>query len=220
VLFHHTVNYAIGGTFGPANAVPAYLSWPGSPFSADNMTGITQHGPGRLVVYALALLFGKKGFVGHNLPLLLLLPALPVLLRRARPEVVAAAAWMAGTWLLYALMSNNYSGACLSVRWFVPLLAPAYYLLGQYLRDHPERVRELAVLSGAGAVLGLLMWLAGPWSMRMVPLFWPIQALALGGCVLIGRSRRAVSEAAPDGLSYVLARSRQVSPPVHGKRAA
>ena len=43
VAVHHAVNYAIGGTFKPANAVVEYLQWPGSPFTPQNMTGIWNH---------------------------------------------------------------------------------------------------------------------------------------------------------------------------------
>jgi len=38
--------------------------------------------------------------------------------------------WCLGVWLLYAALSNNYGGLCCSIRWFVPLLAPAVYWLG------------------------------------------------------------------------------------------
>ncbi len=39
LVLHHALNYAIGGTFQPANANPEYFCWPGSPFSARNLTG-------------------------------------------------------------------------------------------------------------------------------------------------------------------------------------
>src|SRR5262249_59209697 len=31
VVFHHAVNYAVGGVLLPINMVPEYLDWPGSP---------------------------------------------------------------------------------------------------------------------------------------------------------------------------------------------
>jgi hypothetical protein len=181
VAAHHALNYAIGGVFKPINAVPDYLAWPGSPFSPDNMTGVFHHGPLPLLVYAAGLLYGKQGFLTHNLPLLLLFPALGVVLRPAmwRAEAVFAAAWCAGTWLMYALFSNNYGGACCSVRWFVPLLAPLYYLLVLFLRDRPEYRADCYVLSAWGLVLGLLMWWDGPWRLHMVPFLWPVQGGAL-----------------------------------------
>lgn len=201
VVAAHALNYAIGGVIGPLNAVPAYLDWPGSPFGTDNMTGVLRpsRGPGELVVYALSLLFGKRGVLVHNLPLLLCLPAGAVLLRpsRYRAEVVAGLLWCAGAWGAYSLTSNNYSGACCSVRWFVAFLAPGFLLLAVYLKHRPERTRELAVLGGWGAVLGMSAWLVGPWTLRMVPGLWPIVGCALVSWLAVrlwsGRGRSRVT---------------------------
>src|SRR5262249_8145135 len=188
LIAHHSLNYAIGGVWKPMNAVAEYATWPGSPFSPANLTGFWRHGPFKLAVYAFALLFGKHGFVGHNVPLFLALPAVVVLLRHRaaeRAETAFAAAWCGGTWLMYAAFSNNYGGACCSIRWFVPFLAPAYYVLALYLRQYPFYRWDFAVLSLWGGVLAAIMWWHGPWLSRMVPGFWPIQAAALAswlGC--------------------------------------
>ena len=96
------------------NAVAAYANWPGSPFNEANLTGFLRHGPFKLAVYALSLLFGKHGFVGHDLPLFLALAAFVVLLgRRCRewPELAFGLCWCGGTWLMYAAFSNNSSSA-------------------------------------------------------------------------------------------------------------
>jgi hypothetical protein len=189
----HALNYAIGGVWKPMNMVPEYSAWPGCPFTPQNMTGYSRHGPLKLAVYALALLFGKPGLFTHNLPLLLTLPALGWLLRGTRkaqsvapaalaahrPELVCILGWCAATWLLYAALSNNYGGACCSVRWFVPFLAPAYYLLALYLREHPARRLEFAALSLWGGVLAGLMWRQGPWAEHMVPGLWPLVGAGL-----------------------------------------
>ena len=182
LLAHHAINYALGGVLKPMNAVAEYSHWPGSPFTRENLTGFLRHGPFKLAVYALGLLFGKHGFLGHNLPLFLSLPALVVLLgRRCRewPELVFGACWCGGTWLMYAAFSNNSGGACCSIRWFVPFLAPAYYILAVYLSRFPQRRADFAILSMGGAVLAAVMWRHGPWIRHMVPLFWPIQGGAL-----------------------------------------
>jgi hypothetical protein len=182
LVAHHVLNYALGGTFKPVNAVPAYMLWPGCPFTAQNLTGGWNHTPGHFLLYLVALLVGKRGFLNHSLPLLLAVPALVFLLRRRRAEaaeLVFAGCWAGGTWLLYGALSNNYSGLCCTIRWFVPLLAPAYFALALCLRDHPEWRRDFYVLSSWGAVLGALMWWQGPWMPHMVPWFWPIQAAAL-----------------------------------------
>src|SRR5262249_52425325 len=121
LLLHHALNYAVGGTFRPVNSVPEYSTWPGCPFTPERLTGGWHHTPGHFLVYAVALLGGKRGFFGHNLPTFLALPALVVLCRR-RPaewaEAVGGCVWFAGTWLVYAALSNNYAGECCSVRWF------------------------------------------------------------------------------------------------------
>jgi hypothetical protein len=182
LALHHAVNYATGGTMVPANAVPAYFDWPGCPFDAGHMTGGWKHDDiGHFLLYAAALLAGKQGFLGHNLPLFLLLPGLWYLLRHApgRPEVLFAVGLCAGVWLMYAANSNNYSGKCLSIRWFVPLLAPAYYLLALRLRHAPHVLRDFLVLSAGGAALTAVAWRYGPWIRHMVPGFWQVQAAAL-----------------------------------------
>jgi hypothetical protein len=183
LALHHAVNYAVGGTLKPANAVPEYFEWPGSPFNAQNLTGGWNHGSvGHFLTYAAALLAGKRGFLGHNLPLFLALPGIVFVLRRRTaelPEVVFAGCWCGGTWLLYALTSTNYSGQCCSIRWFVPLLAPAYYVLAVFLRDWPSYRWDFLFLSGWGAVLARVMWEKGPWMQRLVPYFWPVVAAAL-----------------------------------------
>jgi hypothetical protein len=183
LALHHAVNYATGGTFKPANAVPEYFLWEGCPFTPQNMTGVWNHaGAGHFLLYAAALLFGKHGFLGHNLPLLLSLPAVVALLRRRSaelPEVLFAGFWCGGTWLAYAATSNNYSGQCCSIRWFVPLLAPAYYVLAVFLKHYPGRRGDLLVLSGWGVVMMAVAWGYGPWMRHMVPGFWPLQGAAL-----------------------------------------
>lgn len=183
LLLHHELNYAIGGTFKPANANPDYFRWPGSPFAVGNLTGRWVHNnPLSFLVYAASMIVGKRGFLGHNLPLFLTLPAWVILWRNQRQyrrELLWAAACCIGTWLLYAATSNNSSGQCCSIRWFVPLLAPAYYVLAMFLRSYPQHRIDFLILSGWGLLVVLLMR-EGPWMAHMVPLFWPIQAVALG----------------------------------------
>jgi hypothetical protein len=181
LLLHHALNYQVGGTLRPANAVAEYFRYPGSAFDTANLTGRFLHaGPGHFLLYAASMLFGKRGFLGHNLPLFLALPAAVILLRRHGrhwPIVLWAVGCCVGTWLLYAATSNNSSGRCCSIRWFVPLLAPAYLVLGLWLRL-PRQRQAFLVLSAWGALLMLLNREAA-WAQHMIPFFWPIQALAL-----------------------------------------
>ena len=180
---HHLLNYKIGGHFKPSNAVAEYFLWPGSPFNAANLTGGWAHKNAiDFVVYTLSLLFGKRGFVGHDIALYLCLPATVLLLRNkiARSPLVWCSLFViAGTWLLYAATSNNSSGVCCSIRWFVPLLAPFYCLLAVFLKQRPEFFTDLLILSAWGAVMGGIMWFHGPWTEIKVAVFVPLQAAAL-----------------------------------------
>lgn len=181
LIAHHLLNYWIGGTLKPYNTVPEYSAWPGCPFNPSNMTGFWRHTLGHFFEYAAALWVGKRGFLCHNLPLFVAVPALAILLRRRVrewPELLFAGGWCGGTWLLYAALSNNYSGPCCSIRWFVPFLAPGYYVLARFLKQFPWYRWDFYVFSGWGAVLAVLMWRQGPWTQHMVTWFWPIQAAA------------------------------------------
>jgi hypothetical protein len=209
LALHHALNGAVGGTWVPANAVAEYFRWPGSPFSARNLTGGWVHaGPGSFLLYAASMLFGKRGFFGHNLPLFLLLPALGLLLRlrRRRPEVLWALGCCGGAWLLYAATSNNSSGQCLSIRWFVPLLAPAWLLLALVLRLRSRFRIAFVLLSAWGGLLMLLMR-EGPWSKHMVPGFWVIQGMALLSCLWAARSRKAAISRRCPGRRWEAARA-------------
>ncbi len=183
LALHHAVNYAVGGTFQPANANPEYLMWPGSPFTADNITRVWNHpNVGRFLAYALDLLLGKRGFLGHNLPLFLAVVGGLALLRfrpAERQEILCAAGCAVGTWLVYAAGSHNLSGLNCSVRWFVPLLAPGYFVLAVLLREHGDFWPDFALLSGWGVVLTAIMAVDGPWTRHMVPGFWFLYAAAL-----------------------------------------
>lgn len=194
LVLHHVLNYLVGGTLKPANAVPEYFDWPGCTFNAQNMTGSWKHASVvDFLAYAAGLLVAKRGFLGHNLPLFLALPAWLVLLRRRpmdRPELLLAGGWCGGTWLLYALTSNNSSGQCCSIRWFVPLLAPCYYVLALYVRDVEPSQWVFHLLSGWGSIMAGLMWWKGPWMKHMVPCYWQLQGAALVSLVICWQWRR------------------------------
>jgi hypothetical protein len=203
LLLHHALNYSIGGTLKPANAVPEYFDWPGCPFAGPSLTGAWNHASAwHFLGYALELLVGKKGFLFHNLPLLMALPAAWVLLRRreGRPEALLCAAWAAGVWLLYAAASTNASGVCCSVRWFVPLLAPGWYLLAAFLRDHPTYRGDFLVICLWGGVMGALTAWGGAWMPHMVPGYWFLIAAAwLHWCWHAAHRRAAARKGQTDG---------------------
>jgi hypothetical protein len=194
---HHVVNYAVGGTWQPANAVPEYFQWPGSIFAPHTLTGAWHHdGPGAFLTYAAALLVGRHGFLCHNLPLFAALAVMvwyvvPVRWWGRRfaaprgdrawelPVVFFACFFSGGVWLAYALTSTNYAGQCCSIRWFVPLLAPAYLVLALFLRRRPDAWGDVLLLSGWGLLICVQAWRQGTWVGHLVPFFWPIQVAAL-----------------------------------------
>jgi hypothetical protein len=193
IAIHHALNYQIGGTFAPTNSSPEYFNWPGCPFTSENLTGGWRHSSiGHFLLYAPDLLVGKQGFLSFNLPLFLAVAGFFVLWRRRAsvaewPELVYCAGLSIGVWLIYAALSTNHSGACCSVRWFVPLLAPGYYVLAVLLREEPASRTDYLVLSGFGLALSAVCWVNGPWYERIPFGFWAIYPAALvawGACEL------------------------------------
>jgi hypothetical protein len=200
IVMHHALNYHIGGTIRPVNTVAEYLFWPGSPFNTGNATGPWLHRSiWRTMAYALELLFGKKGFVLHQ-PVLILafLGGITLTIEKRAllpelPEMLFSLGWSVAAWLVYSWGSTNASGVCATIRWFVPLLAPGYYLLLMVLRYRPDLYPEFLALAAAGMVLSALMWYYGPW-MRMVPGYWFIVGATLLGWTTVAiRTRRSVT---------------------------
>ena len=214
VVAGHGLNYAIGREwFRPLNMNPEYLRWPGSTFDPSNMTGVYRSRSAiGVATYALELLFGLRGFLTHNLPLLLAVPAAWLLLRRPgrdRVELIGLVAWAVVGWALYTLLSNNRGGGCVSVRWFLPFLVPGFWVLARLLAEYPQFRPDFVALAAWGAVLGAVMWWGGPWRLRMVPMYWPILGAALiTWAVVRWRALRATTAVGPTStwLRAVLAR--------------
>jgi hypothetical protein len=183
VIAHHLAIYTIGRTLRPLAGVAAYVAYPGAAFTSADMTGVwTDRQLLKTIGYALGMLFGPRGFIGYNLALYLSLIALWMLIARGDeqlPEVIFAGCCLGGTWILYSLLSSNYSGVCCSVRWFVPLLAPAYYILARFLGERPGYWPDFLILSGWGILIGARIWWQGPWMPHFGFLYFPLQAAAL-----------------------------------------
>lgn len=192
ILTGHVINFAIGGDWlRPLNMHPEYLMWPGSPFDTT-MTGVIRPRPFAQVLYALDLLVGKKGFLTHNLPLLLALAAGVLVLKRPgrdRVELLALGAWCVVGWLMYGVLSKNHGGGCVSIRWFVPFLAPGFWLLAKVLTERPEFRRDFVALAVWGSVLAAGAWVVGPWWLRNVPFYWWV----FGGSLLTWGAVRATA---------------------------
>jgi len=182
-VLHHILNYRIGGTFLPANTVPQYFLFPDSTFNPQNLTGEgwAHQNLADFLTYSAGLLVGQQGFIVYN-PMLFL--AIPVGvagcwdLKEKRSMVYFSISLIIGTVLLYAITSNNYSGRSCSIRWFVPLLVPFYYLLMLALKRFPAAV-DLRIFAFWSIVLGCLLWHNQPWSLPMVPTLWYVNAAAI-----------------------------------------
>ncbi|HVS40239.1 MAG TPA: hypothetical protein VMS17_32070 [Gemmataceae bacterium] len=211
---HHLVTWAYAGTFGPANVNADFFRYEGSTFDESNLTGRWNHASiGAFAVYALGMLFGERGFLLSNPTLLLAFVAgwhgfaaqrgrrnsatpEPGRKSMAHTETVCFGLWCLAVWLLYAALSTNDSGQCCTIRWFLPLLAPAYFWLALLLRDRPQYRIDFVLLSGWGAVLAVYFWIGGPFTAysasynRFFPyFFWPVAACAL----LTWAARRALA---------------------------
>ena len=190
IAAHHVLNFRIGGTFWPASASLQNFQWPDSPWTSDNLTGSWKHPNLQSAVKsAMGFLFG---FLLHNPTLLLALAGFVLLLRDRRkvdemPELIFAAAWSAGTWLLYS--SASRTGQIGFARWFLPMLAPGYYVLAILLRERPKLWREFLILSGGGAVIAANLWRWGPW-IRIVPNIRTALATALLVWIFLWLSNR------------------------------
>jgi len=187
VALHHWLNYRIGGTLGPANANPQFFDYPGSAFSAQNMTGGWAHDSvGGAIAYAVGLLLGPHGFLLYNLPLLLI----PVgvagawrALPEQRAELLFASFAGVGSWVLYTLGSNNYSGLAASIRWFVPLLAPAYFVLLLAIQVRPALLEQFKILTQFGVILTAALFWVGPWRNPNMLVFWVVATLSIAALV-------------------------------------
>jgi len=213
IALHHAVTYAYAGTFGPPSSHPEFFNYPDSEFNASNMTGRWNHADAdAFLAYAFLLLFGSRGFVLANPTLWLAGPAAAAEAAAGRaadwrPEALFGLLWAAGVWLVYAALSTNFGGVCCTIRWFVPLLAPAYFVLAARLRERPALWPDFLLVSAWGCVLAWFAWMGGPWYERPPqlngaadPVFWGAQAglaLSWGGLwAWRRRARRAAARSA------------------------
>ena len=86
---------------------------------------------------------------------------------------------------MYGVNSTNSSGQCCSIRWFLPLLAPGFFVTVLALRERPSWRPAFWVLSAWGIVLAAQMFEPGPWMQHMVPLFWQIQGAAYASILIL-----------------------------------
>jgi len=193
---HFALNYGLGSTFVPLGSVMEYLDYPDSAFGPHNATGNWKHGSiTAFAGYAFALLFGERGFLAFHPTLWLALPAAVWLWLKAdrfrRIVLAIAISWPLLSWALYSATSNNHSGSCCSIRWFVPLLAPGYLTLGLLLKEHPRFRTDFLWLSAVGGAVTSKSFEGGPWEHISADEFVPTLAVGLAGWLAIRIADRA-----------------------------
>lgn len=180
LIWYHSVNYYVGGTLKPANMNLEYFqNWPPehgrSPFGEENATGGWKHNSVlSFLGYGGSLLISPRGFLVFTPQLWLMIWGLIIFIKEKRlslPDKVFLLAVPFTTWLTYAVFSNNYSGYCISIRWFLPLIGVCFYFLTFALRDVPRYRVDLLILTPFAMIQGVLMILNGPWEAK-VPYFW------------------------------------------------
>lgn len=189
IAIHHYLNYQISGMLMPTNSNPEYLRWPGSPFTESNMTGGFKHDSiQNLGLYAGNLLLGKKGLLLHAPILSYAIFASFRLLCRRVPEwrlIVCCQIFALLTWTIYSVSSNNLAGRCLSIRWFLPLIAVGYVITAIGLREYRHHLKDVLILGIAQVILGIESLYFSCWTGRVLPFYWFIIGISLvtWGCL-------------------------------------
>jgi hypothetical protein len=86
---------------------------------------------------------------------------------------------------LFAVLSDNLGGYCLSIRWFVPLLVPGFWVLARLLVECVSLRIDFALLTAWGLVIGWLTWPSGPWLMADQPRVTGIAWAALASWIAV-----------------------------------
>jgi hypothetical protein len=187
VLAHHALGFQIAGTLGPINANPSFFQWPGCPFTPESLTGGFKHPHvGKFLLYTGDMLFGKKGFLFHTgvglLGVLVLLRMVSIPSKNIPNgmRIASGVAFAIGV-LVYALGSNNQSGLCRSVRWFVPLGIPLWYLASFLVTEGGWKLRVYAISVVIGLWVGVWAACLGPWEGSVLQGYW-VSVVLLASC--------------------------------------
>lgn len=172
-----------------------FLDYPQTAFGPHKATGTWKHGTfDEFAGYAYELLFSECGFLPFHPVLLLAILAGPWLWWNAhrlpdgdplRFALAVAIGWPVISFLLYAATSNNLSGSCCSIRWFIPLLAPGYWLVGMLLRAAPRFWVDFLWLNTVGGVVVWNTFDGGPWQYQRAWDLFPLHALGGAGWLAI-----------------------------------
>lgn len=161
------INYRISGSFVPVQLVPEYFLYPGTRWTAEELTGAGMNSGRFLVKYVFNSSIGTRGFLIYNPLLFLAVPFVVRELSRTRPffrEARVTCVVAVPIVAYYLLYSNNYSGNSYSIRWFVPLLPLLFFFLHPVL-DGGRALRGWFVALFAAGVVIAVVGLINPWTL-------------------------------------------------------
>ena len=162
-LLHCILNIQITGGIVPAQIVPKYFVYPGSPWSTQNLSGFLSHPDlTSLLTYAFHSTFGYSGFFSYSPVLLIFFFALPQIRHKLKKEGVIIA--LATIILLgfYILKTDNYGGWSYSIRWWVPLIPFLLFFGSLYLQK--QKSYKIFYLLLAISVVISAIGVINPWT--------------------------------------------------------
>jgi hypothetical protein len=174
VVAHHAIVYHLTGAFGSPAMNPKFWDYEGSHFDIETLTGSGfKHDTLGAIAYAWDLHFAGQGFLIHN-PMMLVAVLVGLitacLLKAERTWLIWLIGWFVICQVPYVLLSNNFSGGCLSIRWYLPLLAIATPLLATSMSHFPTLRWALVAATPASLLLASEELSLGPWNCTELPL--------------------------------------------------
>ena len=171
---HSYLNIQITGDLVPALVRKEYFQYPFTMIPTDQLSGLPNHlGLMSIISYLTKLLWGPRGLFVYSAPLLFSVIAGMRIARNSGPGiryfVLLIAFWSVLFMGYLAVFTNNFSGACYGVRWFVSLMPGGYWLLfagWDYFR-HREKVLVMLSLISAFPFAWTGAWY-GAWQLTNV----------------------------------------------------
>jgi len=160
---HCVLNIQITGGILPAQFVPEYFVYPGSPWSTQNLSGFLSHPDlTSLLTYAFHSTFGYSGFFSYSPVLLIFFFALPQIRHKLKKEGVIIT--LATIILLgfYILKTDNYGGWSYSIRWWIPLIPFLLFFGSLYLQK--QKSYKIFYLLLAISVVISAIGVINPWT--------------------------------------------------------
>jgi len=162
-LLHCILNIQITGGILPAELVPQYFLYPGSPWLPEQLAGFASwQDLTSLLTYAFHSTFGYSGFFSHSPILLIFFFALPQIRHKLKKEGVIIT--LATIILLgfYIVGTNNYGGWSYSIRWWIPLIPFLMFFGSLYLQK--QKSYKIFYLLLAASVVISAVGIISPWT--------------------------------------------------------